>query len=529
MTTPATPATLVTTPATPLPPAPSGGLPSADIIDVMARSPRLTEAERTLWNAFPAGETVELGPVPSGPDAAAGHNAPKDGDTWGPERTVRAEVITSLLLGAREAAPGSVAAVRLRGARITGSLAIIGGAVGHELDLKGCHLDEPVLLTGTTTRSVRLTDCALPGLNGGGMRVAGHLSLSGSTVTGTVRLARAQFESGLWLAGTRITADDVWALSAGSMVVESGATLRNADITGGVRLAGSRVNGDLNLEGAVLRNPGGRALSADDMVVEGAVHCTRGFTALGCLRLRGARVNGTFSFRGIVRSPDTPYALHASHMEVREFLLKPAEPVDGVVSLAYSRIGTLEDDPDTWPGRLRLNGLTYDRLRGSGVARRIDWAGRDPEGFRPQPYEQLAAWYLRDGNDVLARRAQLAKLRARRRTQGRGLRVWGRLLDITVGYGYRPWLAGVWFAVLLLAGTVSFALNPPRPLKPDEAPVFDPFAYSFDLLLPLPAFGQREMFDPAGWTQGLAYGLVIAGWILATALIAGAARVLRPQ
>ena len=44
----------------------------------------------------------------------------------------------------------------------------------------------------------------------------------------------------------------------------------------------------------------------------------------------------------------------------------------------------------------------------------------------------------------------------------------------------------------------------------------------------LSAFGQREMFDPVGWTQGLAYTLIVSGWILATALIAGATRVLRP-
>jgi hypothetical protein len=495
----------------------------------MRRSPRLSEAERRLWNAFPTGEFVEFAPVRSGPGQAAGRNAPTDGDTWGPDRTIRAGVITSLLLGAREAAPGSVGAVRLRGARITGSLAINGGTVEHELVLAGCHLDEPVLLTGTATRTVRMTDCTLPGFSGGGMRVSGHLSLSGSSITGTVRIARAQFDSGLWLAGTRVRGDSEWALYASSMVVESGLTLRVADFTGRVGLTGTRVNGDLDLEGATLRNPGGQALSADSMVVEGNVRCTNGFTALGCLRLRGARVNGTLSISGTVKSPDTPYALHASHMEVREFYLKPAEAIDGVVSLAHSTVGTLQDDPTTWPDKLRLNGLTYDRLRGSGVDRRIDWVSRDPEGFRPQPYEQLAAWYLRDGNDGLARRAQLARLRARRRTQGPGLRLWGSLLDITVGYGYRPWLAGVWFALLLLTGTVSFGLNPPRPLKPDEAPVFDSFAYSFDLLLPLPAFGQREMFDPAGWTQGLAYGLVVAGWILATALIAGSTRVLRPQ
>ncbi|MER6943891.1 hypothetical protein ABT294_07705 [Nonomuraea sp. NPDC000554] len=495
----------------------------------MGRSSRLTDAERELWNTFPTGQTVALAPLTIGRGCVAGQNAPTDGDTWGPERTIRASVIAGLLLGARDAGAGSVPAVRLHGARITGQLMIRGGDVPYELVLSGCHLDEPVDLAGSTTRTVRLTDCHLPGFSGGGMRTAGHLSLSGSIVEGTIRVARAQFESGLWLGGTKVTGDDDWALYANTMVVDSGTYLRNADLTGGVNLVGSRLNGGLYMRGTTLRNPGKNALFADNMVVEDTVECTDGFSAVGCLRLRGARINGTFTLGGTVHSPDTPYALYASHMDVRELELTPAAPVDGVVTLAHTRAGTVLDLPDTWPAKLRLNGLTYDRLRGGGVGRRIEWVSRDPEGFRPQPYEQLAAWYLRDGNDALARRTQLAKLRARRQTHGQGQRVWGWLLDVTVGYGYRPWLAAIWFALLLVVGTVAFGLNPPRPLKPAESPVFDSFAYTFDLLLPIPAFGQRELFDPAGWTQGLAYVLIVAGWILATALVAGATRVLRPS
>lgn len=280
------------------------------------------------------------------------------------------------------------------------------------------------------------------------------------------------------------------------------------------------------MENATFRNPGKNALTCDNMVVEDVMEGA--FDADGCVRLRGARIDGTLSITGRIRGTDTAYALHASHIEAREFYLKPAEAIEGVVNLAHSRFQTLHDDPDTWPEKLRLNGLTYERLRGGGVARRIGWVSRDPGGFRPQPYEQLAAWYLRDGNDGLARRTQLAKLRARRRTLAPSGRAWGRLLDITVGYGYRPWLAALWFVLLLVVGTVVFSVSPPRAIKPAETPGFDAFGYSFDLLLPISAFGQRELFDPVGWTQGLAYGLIIAGWILATALIAGATRVLRP-
>ena len=41
------------------------------------------------------------------------------------------------------------------------------------------------------------------------------------------------------------------------------------------------------------------------------------------------------------------------------------------------------------------------------------------------------------------------------------------------------------------------------------------------------AFGLRDAFAPVGSTRWLAYGLTAAGWLLATALVAGITRALR--
>lgn len=476
----------------------------------------LTGVERRLWAAYPTGSWVDLGGERPTGDA-------------GLERTVRAEVVAALLLGACAAQSGRVPAVRLRGARITGRLNVAGGDLGCALRLRDCHLDQTPKLSNAQARRIRMTGCWMPGLRGAGLHVGGHFDLSGSVIDGEVRLMRAQLSGGLRLNGVRIANPGGWALWSGGMSVEGGTFARGADIFGGVRLVGARMGGGLFMEGTRLRNPDGDALIADNLVVEDAMECSAGFTAEGHLRLRGARIDGTLSFdQGALSGPDR--ALTLSHAHVEELILTPRRPIDGSVSLAYARIGVLLDDVATWPARLRLNGCTYQSLRGRGLDRRVAWVSRDPEGFRPQPYEQLAGWHLRDGNDDLARRALLAKQRAMRATRGRAGRMWGWLLDWTVGYGYRPWLAWVWLMFLVAVGTTVFGLEPPRSIRPpDERPQFQAFIYTLDLLVPFGAFGQREVWDPVGWTRWVAYMLIVAGWVLATALVAGVTRVLRPN
>ncbi|GAA2110018.1 hypothetical protein [Actinomadura alba] len=478
----------------------------------------MTGPEERLWDAYPTGTRVDLG-----------DDVPSEAT---PERTVRAEVIAQLLLGRCEQRAGFVPAVRLRGAYISGELNVTGGSVGCELRLELCRLAERPTFANAESRQIRIADCRLPGFDGGGLRADGYLSLSGSVIEGEVRLPRAQLMGGLRMNGTKVTESDPekWALFTGGMVVEVGAFFRKAELTGGVRLVGARMNGGLFFEGTTLRNPGRLALDAQNMVVEDAAEFSHGFTAEGTVRLRGVRVNGTLSFdQAILRSSPGRGAVHASHAQIDELIFTPAEPVVGWVSLSYSRIRLILDQPATWPDVLQLNGLTYDTLRGGEPKSRLGWVRRD-EVFHPQVYEQLATWFRGSGLDDLARKVQLAKLRARRRTLPWTGRAWNHLLDWTVGYGYRPWLAAMWLSLLVAVGTTVFSAQRPRPLKPpDERPELHAFIFTLDLLIPIGTFGQRDMWQPVGWTQWLAYALIAAGWILATALIAGATRVLRPN
>jgi hypothetical protein len=86
-----------------------------------------------LWRAFPRGETVDFG--------QAGGEKAGDGGAWDPEWTVRGEVIRALLLSgpSRE---GEIAALRVKGARISGLLDLRYGIAGHAVGLRGCHFDQ---------------------------------------------------------------------------------------------------------------------------------------------------------------------------------------------------------------------------------------------------------------------------------------------------------------------------------------------------------------------------------------------------
>ncbi|WP_433466018.1 hypothetical protein [Spirillospora sp. CA-128828] len=485
----------------------------------MPQPPGLNDAERRLWNAFPTGATVVLGEDrPAGPL---------------PERIVRAEIITRLLLGAGESRTGAVAAVRLRGAYVTGKLDVSGGVVEHELLLSDCRLVNEPDFSNAETRQLRLAACRMPGFDGGGLRTDGYLSLSDSEIEGEIRLPRAQLSGGLRMNRTRVTASapDKWAVFGGGLVVDVGAFIRDAEITGGVRFVGARMNGGLFMERTTLSNPGRIALDAQNMIVEDAAEFSNGFKAFGTVRLRSARFHGILSFsRGYLDATDPArMALHASHIQADELLLWPVEKIRGRVNLQYSRIDMIMDDPSIWPDELYLNGTTYQTLRGGEFKDRLSWVARDKE-FHLQPYEQLAAWYHSIGHDDLARKVQLAKLRARRRRLNPVGRAWNHLLDWTVGFGYRPWLAFAWFAALLAVGTTVFSIEQPRPVKPgNELPSFHALIYTLDLLIPLDTFGQQLSYDAVNWSRWVAYGLVTTGWVLATALIAGVTRVLRPN
>jgi hypothetical protein len=477
----------------------------------------LTRAERRVWRAFATGGRVRLGDDRPGRD---------------PERAVRAEVIAALLLGGADPAvrPGHdrVPAVRLRGARVTGRLDLAGADVPWLLSFYNCVLEQPPDFSHAATRTIKINNCALPGFSAIWSHIAGHLTFTESHIRGTVELTGARVSGEVRMNAARISPSRGGiAMTSGGLVADGGCYGRDLRATGGMRFAGARLNGGFVLSGAHLEATDGPALDLENAEIANALHCGAGFTARGTVRLRGARVAGQVSFRQ-ARLSAPRIALHATRLRCDELDLHTSGPIDGEVRLSYSVLGTLSDDSRTWPERLHLNGMVYESLRHDNVhddmRRRLNWLSRDPSGFRPQPYEQLATFYRRIGEESATRAILYAKQR-RRPKRNLADRAFAAVLQLTVGYGYRPQRAAAWLGGLLAMGSIAFALHHPAALKPDEAPHFNPVLYSLDLLSPIGGFGQRDAFDPTGVWQWLAGVLVVASWVLATALIAGVGRV----
>lgn len=376
----------------------------------------------------------------------------------------------------------------------------------------------------------------------GAARIEGRLELQRSVLDGgtfshvhghvtALQLIHARVAGEVFLNGAEINAPRGWAVSAGGLVTEGGVFCRNGfTARGEIRLMGAQLPGGLFMQGARLENPGGVVLSADNMATS-TLDCSQGFTAQGTVTLRSVRISGLLTFEGATLSGGGS-ALTCTLMQAEDFNFTPVTPPLGAVDLRGAQVTLLCDTDQSWPERVHLEGFVYGSIRSeqtsrkNDVNRRLEWIRRNP-GYVPQAYKQLADWYRQIGQDDDARRVLLAKQRQRRRTLRPAGRVWGRLLDATVGYGYRPWLAGIWLVVLTLLGTLVFGAHAPTAVKPGESAPFQPFVYTLDLLVPIGNLGQRSAWywadSPSQW---LAYTLIAAGWVLTTAVVAGVSRTL---
>jgi hypothetical protein len=241
----------------------------------------------------------------------------------------------------------------------------------------------------------------------------------------------------------------------------------------------------------------------------------------------GARIGGQLSLRGGRIANGSGVALSCQRVQAADVLLRPSEPIDGLVDFSYARIGRLRDDPATWPTGLQLDGLAYDALDPPLRAEeRLAWLRRDTDGYQPQPYERLAETYRSIGLDAEGRTILLAKQRDRRAVQTTPSKVWGFIQDVTVGYGYRPFRAATWLLALLAVGTVVFSFRQPPVLDDGQHPHFNAFFYTLDLLLPIGSLGQEIAYSPDGVYQWVANLLVAAGLVLGLTVAAGVTRVL---
>jgi hypothetical protein len=503
---------------------------------------------------------------------------PAHGAGWDRQRTIPAELLAELLTntgGSRRPR-----ALWLAGARIMNQLDLEAAELVCSLKLQECWFAEPVILDETRASAVRMPGCHLPGLSAQQLTTHGDVEFNdGFTVTGEVNLVGAHVGGWLILSGATLTNPDGYALSGelltvdqhmfcrreftasgqvrlrgahiGGQLLFSGATLTNPDgyalnvngltvdqemfcdeeftATGEVNLVGAHIGGSLILSGATLTNPDGYALSAARLIVDRDMFCEKEFTATGEVSLAGAHIGGSLSFSGATLSNPGGRVLDLQELQASTLFLRGLSKPPSRVEFPHAEVGTLLDDPASWPREAVLDGFIYDALfenRPVSARQRLDWLASNPRGYSPQPYEQLAAVYRRSGRDQDARTIAIAKQRARRRTLGPAERLWALLLDGLVGYGYRTWLAGLWLVGFWLAGWAVFDrahANGTLVLttKPGEArPSFHGAVYALDTLLPVVDLRQQAVWIPRGGAQWWAWASILAGWVLTTAVVA---------
>ncbi|WP_436787316.1 oxidoreductase [Yinghuangia sp. YIM S10712] len=503
----------------------------------------LSAAERQVWDAYRHGVRCVLGGAASGPSSHRGPVPDDDeGADWGPERTVRAEVLARLLVGGPEPAPGRTAALDLAGARVVGDLNLRGARVEAYVELRGCRFEGRVLLNDAVTGTFRLIGCTTVAVRARRVRVDGELSVTMCRVERGIVLSDAAIETDLTLNGSRVAPSaDGQAIAADGMVVNRDLSangpfrsigvvnLRSARVGGRVTFYRARLDALPGMDARGFRH---LALDAAGLVVEQTLHLSDSPAGSGSFRFSDARFGDALviSYAAILREPDEELLMW--RVTARTLCLDMAPGSRGRVILRGARLETLTDTPDTWPtgpDRVTIGGMTYAALRSErplDLRQRLVWLADATPDYEPQPYEQLAAAYRASGQDEEARTVLLAKQRRNRETLRLPGRIWGHVQDATIGYGYRPTRALAWLAALIAAGTAAFAVDSPTPVKADEAPHWNPFFYTVDLLLPVVTFGQEAAWNPGGWAQWVAYTLVMLGWILAGAAAAGATRVI---
>ncbi|WP_424215604.1 oxidoreductase [Streptomyces sp. BI20] len=548
-----------------------------DLTAATARRARLAVGDYGQGPGGGSGLSADPRPSPSSPGGNGGNgfedrDDPHGPAAWGPERTVRAEVLALLLLHGPPPVPGRVAALKLRGALITNRLDLSGGTVAPFVELRACRFDSELQLSETRCGTLRLVHCALVRLDASRLQAGGDLHLPGCRVARGVRLTDAHIGTDLLLTDARLRRDARGrALTADGLTVAQDLQADLLRAYGEVSLRGATIGGSMSVRGALISHPRGRrALNAPSLTVGRTLSLTsvsygpgpedtitppygttrspavtdpgsasggpdrrvRRFECRGGLRLDDGRFGDALDFFGarFALGPDQEISLR--RIQTAELRFVGERPDKGRVVLSGATVGKLVDRAWSWPGpgRVALGGFSYAALapRGPfGLAARLEWLANATPEYSPEPYERLAAVLRADGEDRDAREVLLAKQRRRRTGLPLAARTWGWVQDGTVAYGYRPGRAALWMAVLWAVGALAFSRHVPPPLKADEAPEWNPFLYALDLLLPVIDLGQEGRWLMTGAWQWATVALVLLGWILATTVAAGATRLLR--
>jgi hypothetical protein len=429
--------------------------------------PNLSVAERKLIRAAPTRALQWLGPSD---DPAAAANDTAHGDKWGPERTVRPEIIAWLAtdpIASRLLHPSGLA---VAGARLSGKLDLSYAVAEKPLTFLRCYIPDGIDLS------------------------ASHL--------GDFTVRRST--TGAVLADTSIIHGD--------------ASFLMGDY-GPISFFRARIEGTADFTGARIMNAGQDAVNLSETNVGGDVVFHDGFSTNGIVYVPLAKIGHDLSFHDAEFIGDAEVNAERAVIDGTFYWVEIKHTPRTMLDLENARAGAIWDDEASWPGPGNLNiaGFVYGEIAGgpNDAPMRLRWLALQPSGYSAQPYRQLATVLSQMGREQGATAVRMAKEVAQRRFGHMSTlqRAWSVMLEVTIGFGYRPLRALWWIGGFVGLGTILFAwgyrlriITPTEEgayvefVKTGEAPphypVFNPFIYSLENFLPVVELHQDKYWRP---------------------------------
>ncbi|WP_299679775.1 hypothetical protein [uncultured Roseobacter sp.] len=250
-----------------------------------------------------------------------------------PAIQIRADVLRYLITGGCDLHPVADWGVTLAGAHITGSLDLNLASSHGVTGLIRCRFDNPIDALQAKLQILNLNSSAVPALNAQGAKVTGSVLLRGITAEATVAINSAT------------------------------------------------IDGQLSCEDARFNATSGHALNAHSMQVKGSVFL-RGITAEATVAINSATIDGQLDCDDAGFNATSGHALNAQGAKVRQaFFFRRVSTANGVINLTTAQVGTLVDDPESWPSkeRLILDGFIYSTVENATflkLTHRLDWLAK---------------------------------------------------------------------------------------------------------------------------------------------------------
>jgi uncharacterized protein YjbI with pentapeptide repeats len=206
------------------------------------------------------------------------------------------------------------------------------------------------------------------------------------------------------------------------------------------------------------------------------------------------------------------------------------------VSFNFSEFVTLDLSNVSWPD-VYMQGMSYKYIRAAPEeldSHKALLKLANQSAYSAEVYSKLEEFFLRQGYRGDADKVFIAGKRRERKEYfysafgssfGTSVGYWFRwlgswMLYLLVGYGRRPWQAGIACAVVIALGCVLFS---PNKMEPQTPRVYSRFWYSLNLFLPVVDLQAGKVWKPKADQTFLRNYMrvhILLGWILIPLVVA---------